>query len=258
MSLPAITGAIASGASGGGGGGITQEANLTHWWKMPSPAEASPPTAILDVATNGATRLNLSNSNITVTSSGRTLGSNTFDVYEFNGSTAKSYQTNQTTFFGDKISFCGWVKYDSRTTYESIFTSGVTGGGWNNGLFLYAQTALNKLMFTSGGYVASAGGSEATVTLPSTGSWFHFAAVLDVAGGVQELYLNGSAGTSPATPVSPGTFSSSYRFSIGNLAWGASENNYYLDGQMSDFRIYHDFALSASDVAAIYAGDWSP
>ena len=256
--MPAITGAIASGASGGGGGGITQEASLTHWWKMPSPAEASPPTAILDVATNGATRRNISVANITVASSGRTLGANTFDVYEFNGSSAKSYNTNQTTFFGDKLSICGWVKLASRSTYESIFTAGVTNGGWNDGLFLYQQIALDKLMFTSGGYSAAAGGSEATHPLPATGSWFHFAAVLDVAGGVQELYLNGSAGTSPATPVSPGTFNSSYKFSIGNLAWGTSSNNYYLDGQMSDFRIYHNFALSASDVAAIYAGDWAP
>ena len=80
-------------------------------------------------------------------------------------------------------------------------------------------------MFTSGGYSAAAGGSEATHPLPATGSWFHFAAVLDVAGGVQELYLNGSAGTSPGTPVSPGTFNSSYKFSIVNLAWGTSSNN---------------------------------
>jgi len=257
VSLPGITGSIAQ-AANTGGGGVTQEAYLSHWWKMPSPGESSPPTAIIDAATNADTRRDLSVANITTASGGRTLGTDTFDVYEFNGSSAKSYNQNQATFYGDKLSICAWVKLDSRQTYESIFSAGVTNGGWNDGLFIYQQLALDKLMFTSGAYSAAAGGSEATQPLPAAGSWFHMAAILDVAGGVQELYINGTAGTSPGTVVSPGSFSSSYKMTIGNLAWGASSNNYYIDGQMSDFRIYHNFALSAADVAAIYAGDWSP
>ena len=286
MSLPFLTGCIAqSAASGGGGGGLVQEANLDHWWKFPSPGESSPPggvNTILDVGTSTATRINLDASNIAIDSSSRTLGANTFDAYDLNGSTARAIKqltTGRNSLHPlDTFSFCAWVNYDSITSYDAIFQSGLTNGAYDNGYIIYPyveSAALadgagpghdiptNSLVWGSNGYKNSGihGASVAYATLPSAGTWFHVAAVIDVSSNVQKLYVNGSAGQDAVvTVLAPNaSYPLNYYMSIGASVYGANQivGAYFVNGKMSDVRMY-SVALTASEVASIYAGDWSP
>jgi|TARA_X000001388_G_scaffold5635_1_gene3659 hypothetical protein len=284
MNLPLLIGSISQQASAGGGGGaVTQEANLDHWWKFPSPGEASPPTSVLDVGTSSATRINIDAANIAISSSARTLGSNTFDAYDLNGSNARAYEkllSNPTTLHPlDTFSFCAWVNYDAIASYKVLLTSGVTNGGWDDGYFIYTYAEsgelidgagpghnipTNTLVWGSSGWKNSGatGASVAYATLPSAGTWFHVAAVIDVSSNVQKLYINGSAGQDAVvTVVAPNAiYPLNYYMSIGGATWGlvdTTNTNYFTDGKVSDVRIY-SVALSASEVSAIYAGDWSP
>lgn len=291
MSLPFLTGTISQQASAGGGGGaVTQEANLDHWWKFPSPGESSPPGGtndILDVGTSSATRINIDAGNIAIGSGARTLGSNTFDVYTFNGSTAyaqKDFNYGSTLAPVDTFSFCAWVKWDTYTAYESIFCAGGSDGGWVDGFWLYAtdininnaykgtgtatekRVPANSLVFGSNGFsnaVTPPGASVAYAPMPSTGTWAHIAAVLDVSGNTQKLYVNGVSGTDAGVTVQPpfSSFATGRHMRIGGARWGTTATaggvGFYFDGQLSDVRIY-SVALTASEVASIYAGDWSP
>ena len=271
MSLPLLTGCVAQASAGGGGGEVTDIENLSHWWKMPSPGEASPPTSMIDVATNSTTRQNIAASNITVAAGDRTLGANTFDAYDFNGSSSHSRQLNKATFMADTFSLTCWIKIASITTWDSIYSVGVTNGGWNTGLMLFFTTSAiangyssgveipaNSIVWGSDGYSNSVGAATAYAASPSVGSWAHVAVTLDVSGQTQEIYINGVAGTSPSgTIVTPGVFNSSYYMAVGSLAYHVWYNNFFFDGNMSDFRIYQS-CLTSSQVAAIYEGDWAP
>lgn len=263
---------ISSDSAAGGGGGVTRLANLDHWWPMSgSAADGDPPTQLTDVATNGTTRRNLGASNLTIVNNGRTLGSNTFDTYDFNGTNGESRNANQSTFMDSEISITCWVKLDTVSLYESIYSVGVVGGGWNSGLMIYYTGAssiangyasgqalpANSIVFGSNGYSNSSAGNSSTAYHTGSvavGSWHHVAAVLNVSTATQKIYVNGVAGNDAAvTPISPG--SEVKQMSIGSLSYGATNVGFFLDGQLSDFRLYN-IALSAAEVAAIYAGDF--
>ena len=255
---------------------------LNHWYKFPSPGESSfPPSGantIIDVGTSTATRDNIDAINIAGQSSGRTLGSDTFNTYDFNGTNANATSVvgyNSTLFPADDFSFTAWVKWDTVANFEMIFMAGDVGAqDFSEGYYLYpiltspgseangyapgTATPDNVLVFSSGGYNASIGGSLVYASIPSTGTWFHVACTIDVSGNAQAIYVNGTAGTGPGVTVQAPTSTNENRFlSIGAYQINGGSQYYKFDGEMSDVRFYSK-ALSSAEVAAIYAGDFSP
>jgi len=273
---------VISSSGESGGGGVTAREYLNHWYKFPSPGEASfPPggvNTIIDVGTSTAARDNIDATNIGGQEDGRTLGSDTFDVYDFNGINANATSVvgyNSTLFPADDFSFTAWVKWDTVANFEMIFMAGDVGAqDFSEGYYLYPiltspaseangyapgqATPNNVLAFSSGGYNASSGGSLVYASIPSTGTWFHVACTIDVSEGSQAIYINGTAGTGPGVTVQAPTSTDENRFlSIGAYQINGGSQFYKLDGEMSDVRFYGK-ALSASEVGAIYAGDFSP
>lgn len=264
-------------------GTVTAFSSLSHWYQFPSFGEASfPPggvNTIIDVGTSTATRDNIDATNIAGQSSGRTLGANTFNTYDFNGTNANATSIvgyNSTLFPADDFSFTAWVKWDTVANFEMIFMAGDVGAqNFSEGYYLYpiltaplpqeangyapgTATPDNVLVFSSGGYNASSGGSLVYASIPSTGTWFHVACTIDVSGNAQAIYVNGTAGTGPGVTVQAPTSTNENRFlSIGAYQINGGSQHYRFDGEMSDVRFYNK-ALSSAEVSSIYAGDFSP
>lgn len=99
----------------------------------------------------------------------------------------------------------------------------------------------------------SGGSTMASSAVAMTnGIWYHIAAVFDRDGNLQ-VYTNGATNGSAVSISGEGDISNSYNFAIGRKG---SANESYFNGQINNVRI-HSRALSATEVAQHYAGDFS-
>lgn len=205
-------------------GGGDYASGLVGWWKMD---EAS--GNITDDSGNGYT--------------GTVTGSPTYSVPAKDGTgirfTADSQNFNMGNVLGmtDSFTVAMWLNSDNI-------------GGANNDMFDKANNY--GVQFLPSGDLSCwlySGGSfyEHGYSALSTGVWYHVACVFDNAANTMKIYVNGAqvySGTETHTPAA-----SSYDFTIGMASWDGE----YYRGVLDDVRVY-DRALSATDIAALYAG----
>ena len=146
------------------------------------------------------------------------------------------------------FTIAGWVNLDAASTWTRAFDF---GSGTTKYMFLTANagSAVRFAITTSG-----TGGEQqisGTAALP-TSLWTHFAVTLN--GGTGTLYVNGVAvGSNPGMTLAPASLGATTQNYLGKSQY----SDPYLNGRVDDFRIYAD-ALSASDVANLYAGQAPP
>ena len=253
---------------------LTKNGSLDHWYKMPSAGDNSPPTVFTDVGTSTSSRYNFTPSNVTVTSNGRTKGSQTFDTYNFNGTNAYATRDDESSLINGTMTISAWVKLGSNPTiFNYLYGAGLRTGAFDGGIHIYfsgdySDSTLpvsgRNIIFGSRGWkgtgVSDTSASLAWAAQPAINTWFHVACVLDVGNNLQKIYINGSdAGNLEAEngvkdPDFEGTHKATIgavRYSPGNSVYGSS----YLDAEISDFRIY-SAPLSGSDITSIYNGDY--
>lgn len=222
--------------------------NLEHWWYLNDGVSSAGDFGI------GA-QTSLSHNQVSNVSDGNRTG--TEDVIAYAGgdaaadpsrsSAAVTDTSNNLTDLGTSI-FVGeftitfWILFPSLPLpedYEVIFMSS-TSNTWTDGFGLYYRS--NSLRFFSSNTNASPDWDDyATVSMPSADTWTHITCVLDVAGGVQQMYLNGAAGTAfSGTPVTPGLHNNGNAryFSLGGHRHTAG-TDYETQCRISDFRFYN-------------------
>jgi len=155
-----------------------------------------------------------------------------------------------------RYTIAGWIKTSGTLTRQRVVTSrnaSSTSRTWwisvwgSSTDFTHANGAL--AFRTSSNGTGSAVDIGSGATLVNDGQWHHFAAVLD---GSKAAYLYVD-GVLRATDTSPGVIVDRPDVAayIGDDPTGGSDR--WFDGGIDDFRIY-DYALTASQVAALYAG----
>jgi O-glycosyl hydrolase len=107
--------------------------------------------------------------------------------------------------------------------------------------------------FTVRNAAGTAYNANSTVSLSSSGVWYHLVGVCDEANGQVLLYINGALVASAAIPAASGiTNSSSTPMSIGARASTSTSGfNQQYPGFISDVAIYN-YALSASEAQTLY------
>jgi O-glycosyl hydrolase len=102
--------------------------------------------------------------------------------------------------------------------------------------------------------------ANSTISLASSGQWYHLAGVCDEAHGVVDLYTNGGLAASVPIPTASGiTNSSETPMTIGSRATTSSSGfNQQFPGYIADVAIYN-YPLSASQIQTLYdAGVFLP
>lgn len=228
---------------------VVAENDINHWWKMNTGN-----TTGTDVGLASVTRRNLTFTSVTTDSNGNRTSSEDCNV--FNGSSAFGVTATgaETTTVMSVASYSFWIKPSGTPgEWDTIFMCMETSG-WKRGIGC-AYTGGDLRFWAGDGTASPYSNTYSSSAYPSTGSWAHVACVLDYASGVRKIYINGSEGTKTGGDVEPTQTGSGHVFSVGSSSHATGNANYFWPGNISDFRIY-DIALSASQVASIYAGDW--
>jgi hypothetical protein len=143
------------------------------------------------------------------------------------------------------ITVSAWINWDGGSAWQRIFDF---GNGTSQYLFL---TPSNGSVMR---FAVKNGGSEQTLSAspPAVGQWVHVAIALN--GSVGTLYVNGSPkATHSSMTIRPSDFNPSQNY-IGKSQFSADP---LFDGRIDDFRIYN-YALSSSEIAAVYAASLLP
>lgn len=142
----------------------------------------------------------------------------------------------------DQITVATWVYWNGGSNWQRIFDFGT---GTSQYLFLCPSPDSTTLRFA-----IKNGGAEQQIntTILPAGQWVHVAVALG--GGVGRLYVNGVlAATNSSITIKPSDFAPTLNY-IGKSQFSADP---LFNGLIDDFRIYN-YALSASEIAALYAG----
>ena len=239
--------------------GPTASANIVHWWKFDDTNGTCADTG------NAASTQDATNDGATNTVNGNRTGDT--DVINYDGTNDMSYVpvtdvSANILIVGDAIyasvfSLSLWVKVHtgSLANYDIICTSASTTS-WYDGIGIYAETATSKLKFWCAN-VTKSYTNNASIGIIADNDWHHIACVLDVGNTIQQIYLDGVAGTAFGLPVQPLGFKArgALGFANGELYGGYGHMSYWSPIELSDFRIY-DIALSAEQITTIANGDW--
>ena len=175
---------------------------------------------------------------------------NPVGAYHFDGSTSFISVPQHTDLALSSTDFTinAWVKLDS---YNSSFGSvilgdRVTGSGYTVSISGAASSPSGILSFGSGGGGANAL-SSSTIGL---GGWHMVTSKYSVSTGTLTLYIDG---TSNSVTVNPSLTPTSVlnTFYIGKDNPGSGSPGYFLNGALSDIRIYKN-ALSNTDIQNLY------
>ncbi len=148
----------------------------------------------------------------------------------------------------EDITVTAWVNWDGGGYWQRIFDF---GNNTSQYMFLTPRSGGGTLRFA---VTTSGNGAEQmleTAILP-TGQWVHIAVTLQ--GNVGKLYVNGTQRDSDNNiSINPSDFNPANNF-IGDSQWPGDP---LFNGRIDDFRIYN-YALSATQIAAIAAGNTAP
>jgi hypothetical protein len=124
-----------------------------------------------------------------------------------------------------------WIYFDSTAgTFNPICQSDVVGSSTNDKWFLaHGSNTLRFATHASGGF------SVTIPWTPTTGVWYHVAAVRS--SGVMYLFINGILGISTVTGTPSG-----YSLGQNGVSIGGMSSPYYLNGYLDDLRITKGFA----------------
>ena len=245
--------------------GVVSESDIQHWWKLDDGATTGGDSG-------GGTQTSISHNQVTNVSNGNRTSN--VDIIQYAGGdsaadpsrssvavtdTSNNLTALGTAMFVSEFTISFWINFPSAMPedYEFIFGS-ATADTWTDGFGLYYRS--NSLRFFSSNTGASPDWDDyATVSFPSLNTWHHIACVLDVTNNVQQIYLNGAAGTAfSGTPVAPALHSNGNvrYFTIGGHRHVAG-TSYETACKVSDFRFY-DKRLLDVEIEAIAQGDGWP
>jgi hypothetical protein len=134
-----------------------------------------------------------------------------------------------------------WIKWTGGTGDQNIFNCRYNNGGWE----AYYQTASKRFL------IFRTGGSSFSYSKDIQNQWYHIALVRS---GNWKLYLNGNLVSSggDSTAIEYNKFGEPDRLSVGNWETLVDGRRVAIFvGSIDDVR-YSDFALTASDVKALY------
>ena len=275
-SIEAVSGVAKSSMEAIGGlttpsSGVTEQASVLHWWKMNDSAVTQVDSIVNDPVSN------LTGVNADLVSSGRTVGGSAINVIGYNpvagqAGTGDAYSKAGDAlinFEGSPKTFSFWLKLpDANTTYTGGTYRGILGctsnGAWFDGMYIYMYGGVLRFGVVDAGtgtkwWQAAHYAGIATTPLTDDNDWHHVACVLDDGADLQQIYMDGVAGTAASDPLTTAVPVGSWWFGVGAILYASSpsEGN-YTDMQISDIRIY-SAALDATQVAAVYNsgdGDW--
>lgn len=179
------------------------------------------------------------------------------------GGVSRDFESTTTEYFsladnaslsitGD-LSTAGWVKFESLPSAGNLmcFLAKTDGSNQRSYEFRLNNSAgTYQLQFRS--CSDGTAGTQATSTVtwtPSTGVWYHIAAVYDASAGEVDFYVNGSAQGATQTGAATSLFDSTASFSLGANVQGTTQ---YFDGLMDDWVIYGGVELTSANIATIY------
>jgi hypothetical protein len=140
------------------------------------------------------------------------------------------------------FTIAAWVNLASNNTWSRIFDFGDSNGRY---MFLTPRASSGKVRFAFGlNYGWNELDADGTAALP-TNQWVHVAVTRS--GSTVTLYVNGVAVGSRAQDFQPFQLGNTVNTWIGRSQYGSGP---YLNGQVSDFRIYH-CALSAGGISQL-------
>lgn len=144
---------------------------------------------------------------------------------------------------GSSVTVAVWIKNSVPFSGERMLIEHAT---WPNGnAYHLVMTSSGSVAFNFPNLQNVDGAVGASFTL-SDGNWHHVVGVLNDAGNVAELYIDGTLQASKATSQSIGSGGPSQTFIAAR-----SGTSIFFPGSMDDVRIYNR-ALSAADVTALY------
>jgi len=228
---------------------ITAADNMNHWWKMNDGI-----TTATDVGAASVTRRNITWETVTTTSNGNRSGNE--DVIALDGTSDSYGKTDAVAAasFGasNLATYSFWIKPTGAFgNYDTVFFCSFNSS-WATGIALFWLS--NQLRFFTGRYNVS----YSYASEPAQDTWSHVACVFDYASSRREIWINGVKGTDGGTIDASG-ITGNQRFCVGAAIPGQTGSPaYFLDAEISDFRIY-DIALSQAQIENIYCegdGDW--
>lgn len=146
-----------------------------------------------------------------------------------------------------------WVYFNATAATRSISEQSIGPPPGTSGTSRLFFNVLAGGTLQIGARDADAGGSfiHNGVVVLGTGVWHHVAAVVDIAGKVFQLWINGALGSSSAPAFPNATFpaTDSKNGAVGSNDDGTGQ---FFNGRMEDFRLY-DRVLTGNEIATICA-----
>ena len=229
----------------------TDKTNICNYWKMDSSTNTDTATTA-NGYTNGLGK-NGTNSNITVDTSDKKIGTAS---YEFNGassSTSKcTYGSASDWKFlhnGDDWSATFWAKLDSLSGGGEILSTMTGNNGGETGMHFYLHPdgggEFTMQMFNGSGAPFPINSTVSSVF--TTGTWNHYAVTFN--GTTVTVYKDGVLkGTITKGSAGLGSGNPTYTLHMGDAGDGAVGE---LDGKLDDFAIWKT-VLSASFIKTLY------
>jgi hypothetical protein len=147
----------------------------------------------------------------------------------------------------------GWVNPDAFGSTRSLTEQaiGPPPGTSGTSRILFNINSTGTLVI--GARAADGGGINTltTVAVLATGVWSHIVGVVNVAGDLLQVYINGVLSASTASAFGPVTFSAT-NSKNGRVGADDPGTGQFFDGRIEDYRMY-DRALSLAEVQTIYA-----
>lgn len=150
-------------------------------------------------------------------------------------------------------SVMAWVKMTSLGATRSLTEQAIGPPPGTSGTSRLFLNVLGSGVIELGARDADGGGSFVNTGTASigVGVWAHIAGVVDIAGDVTRLYINGALHKSQAFAFPNATFPATDSKN-GGLASNDEGTAQYFDGLISDFRMYSR-ALKAEEIQSIFA-----
>jgi hypothetical protein len=136
-----------------------------------------------------------------------------------------------------------WIKTSKGTRFDMVQKGSGTGGNSSYGIYWDPSSGLN--FHTDNGSGGNSDVATTSVTI-NDGNWHHILAIRS--GTNMYLYLDGQL-RATATGLTTRSIASSQNFC---LAKHCQDNNYFVNGQMDDVRVYH-YALSATQAKTLFS-----
>ncbi|PIR84059.1 hypothetical protein COU18_01480 [Candidatus Kaiserbacteria bacterium CG10_big_fil_rev_8_21_14_0_10_51_14] len=132
-----------------------------------------------------------------------------------------------------------WVKFESIPPYDSaeMVIASKFDSGSDKRSFIFSQRNNGGSQYLS--FIASSAGTGGTVKdvawTPSTGTWYHVAAVYTASSGSVSFYVNGVQQGSTQTGLPTSIHDNDAAFTVG----GSGTDGGYFDGKIDDLRIWN-------------------